>query len=153
MSPIPVVLLKSSARSCSTAIPDPYAHLLSQPASTSSLPSYSPAFLEVFNTELIDDGALERILLAGSRRWRGVVISSGRSIEAWRRAGERLAMNDTQVLGKGKGREVAEDQHDDDACTCSLAPDKGRQSPLNPGCLIARARSQARLGRVFPFSR
>jgi hypothetical protein len=129
MSPIPVVLLKSSSRSCSTSTPDPYAHLLSQPASTSRAPSYSPAFLEVFETTLIDDGALESVLLAGSQRWRGVVVSSGRSVEAWRLAGEQLgAAHGSHTAGKGKGRAVEEDQQGDDGCACGVAP-----SPVRGG--------------------
>jgi hypothetical protein len=122
MSPIPVVLLKSSSRSCSTSTPDPYAHLLSQPASTSRAPSYSPAFLEVFETTLIDDGALESVLLAGSQRWRGVVVSR-------RLAGEQLgAAHGSHTAGKGKGRAVEEDQQGDDGCACGVAP-----SPVRGG--------------------
>ena len=122
MLPIPVVLLKTSARSCSTSTPDPYAHLLSQPASTSRAPSYGPAFLEVLETMLVDDGELERVLRAGSRLWRGVVVSSGRSVEAWRRAGERLgAADDSVAVGKGKGRAVEVDQlGNDDGATASI---------------------------------
>lgn len=120
MAPIPVVLLKPSSRSCSTSAPDPYAHLLSAPSSSSRQPSYSAAFLEVFQTELVDD-ELERMLREGPGRWRGVVVSSQRSVEGWASAGGRVSsLNPAESTGKGKGRSLESEDHPGEFFGCFL---------------------------------
>lgn len=112
MSPIPVILLRPNSRSCSTSAPDPYAHLLSQPSSSSrSSPSYAPYFVPVLDTEFVDEEGLQEIIREGPERWGGVVVTSQRAVEAWERAGEVVegegaVAGAATKKGKGKAREV-----------------------------------------------
>ena len=111
MTPIPVILLRPSSRSCSTSAPDPYAHLLSQPSSSHrSSPSYAPFFVPVLDTEYVNEDQLSKLIRDGPDAWSGVVITSQRAVDAWARAADKLnAHPPTDSKGKGKASATESD--------------------------------------------
>ncbi|CED83931.1 Uroporphyrinogen III synthase UROS/HEM4 [Phaffia rhodozyma] len=104
MTPIPVILLRESTRSCSSNTPDPYAYLLSQPSSNSSQPSYTPFFLPVFETVFSNESALDQIVEQGGDKWRGVIVTSQRSVDAWESSANRVIKLSAEKSGNVKGK-------------------------------------------------
>lgn len=148
MSPIPVILLKESSRSCSANTPDPYAYLLSRPSSGSSKPSYAPYYVPVFETGFSNETELDSLLSQGGDRWRGVIISSQRAVEAWKSSALRVgkAWESDEALqnqgkGKGKGKERVGESDGEPGFVYSYLP-------ITTDALIAHW-YRSRLGLVF----